>query len=242
MPEEKAQTKPTNDTLKKVVEKIDNVSNILVAVSKDPTADELSAALGLTMMLDSIGKHATAIYSGKTPDMIEFLSPEKTFESNTNSLQDFIIALNKDKADHLRYKVDGEYVKVFITPYKTTLDEGDLEFSHGDYNVDLVIALGVQTTDDFDKALYEHSRIMHDAGSINITDEEPGKFAELEWNEPGKSSVSEMIADLAYAMKDKVKLNKAMATALLTGIIAKTDRFSNDETTPRTMDVAAKLM
>ncbi|MBQ3306347.1 hypothetical protein IJH02_02860, partial [Candidatus Saccharibacteria bacterium] len=148
MPEEKVQAK-NNDILTKVVGKIDNASNILIAVSKDPTADELAAALGLTMMLDNIGKHATAIYSGETPNMLKFLNPEKTFESNTNSLQDFIIALNKDKADHLRYKVDGEYVKVFITPYKTTLDEGDLEFSHGDYNVDLVIALGVQTTDDF---------------------------------------------------------------------------------------------
>lgn len=241
MPEEKVQAK-NNDILTKVVGKIDNASNILIAVSKDPTADELAAALGLTMMLDNIGKHATAIYSGETPNMLKFLNPEKTFESNTNSLQDFIIALNKDKADHLRYKVDGEYVKVFITPYKTTIDEGDLEFSHGDYNVDLVIALGVQTADDLDAALYEHGKILHDAGSINITDEEPGKFAEIEWNEPGKSSVSEMVSDLAYAMKDKVKLNKAMATALLTGIIAKTDRFSNDETTPRTMDVAAKLM
>ena len=238
MPEEKVQAK-NNDILTKVVGKIDNASNILIAVSKDPTADELAAALGLTMMLDNNGKHATAIYSGETPNMLKFLNPEKTFESNTNSLQDFIIALNKDKADHLRYKVDGEYVKVFITPYKTTLDEGDLEFSHGDYNVDLVIALGVQTADDVDAALYEHGKILHDAGSINSTDEEPGKFAEIEWNEPGKSSVSEMVSDLAYAMKDKVKLNKAMATALLTGIIAKTDRFSNDETTPRTMDVAA---
>lgn len=242
MPEEKTQAKETNDILTKVVEKVENASNILVTVSKNPTADELSAAIGLTMMLDGIGKHATAIYSGDSPEKLQFLEPDKTFENNTNSLQDFIIALNKDKADHLRYKVDGEFVKVFITPYKTTLDEGDLEFSHGDYNVDLVIALGVQTTDDLDAALYEHSKIMHDAGSINITDKEPGQFAEIEWNDPSRSSVSEMVSDLAYAMKDKIKMTKPVATALLTGIIAETDRFSNDDTTPRTMDVAAKLM
>ena len=95
MPNEKVREKDTNDTLSKVIGKIENANNILVAVSKDPTADELSAALGLTLMLDEMGKHATAIYSGKTPDALHFLKPEQTFESNTNSLQDFIIALDK---------------------------------------------------------------------------------------------------------------------------------------------------
>ena len=124
------------DLLPQVVEKVKEGENVLVALSNDPSVDEMSAAIALTMALDELGKHATAIYSGKTPNVLEFLKPEETFEVNTNSLQDFIIALNKDKADHLRYKIDGDYVKVFITPYKTTLDESDLEFSRGDYNVD----------------------------------------------------------------------------------------------------------
>ena len=240
MADEKKQS--IGGSMQKVAEKIENASNILVAVSKDPTVDELSAALGLTMMLDGMGKHATAIYSGQTPNAIQFLEPEKTFESNTNSLQDFIIALSKDKADHLRYKIDGDFVKVFITPYKTTIDESDLEFSHGDFNVDLVIALGVPSTDDLDAALSEHGRILHDASSINITNSAPGEFGEMQWSEPGASSVSEMVSGLAFMMKDKVKMNKVVATAFLTGIVANTDRFLNDRTTPTTMDVAAKLM
>ena len=60
-------------------------------------------------------------------------------ETGTESLQDFVIALNKDKADHLRYKIDGDFVKVYVTPYKTTISGDDIEFSRGDYNVDLVI-------------------------------------------------------------------------------------------------------
>lgn len=226
----------------KVVDKIMEASNILVAVSKNPTVDELSAALGLTMMLDEMGKHATAIYSGETPNAIKFLEPEKTFESNTNSLQDFIIALDKEKADHLRYKVEGEYVKVFITPYRTKIDESDLEFSHGDFNVDLVIALGVESADDLDAALFEHGRIMHDASSINMTNEVPGKFGELEWSDVSASSVSEMAANLVMAFHDKAKMTKTVATAFLTGIVASTARFSNERTTPMAMDVAGKLM
>ncbi|MBR6961830.1 hypothetical protein IKH79_03645 [Candidatus Saccharibacteria bacterium] len=228
-----------------VAERIQGSDNVLVALSKNPSVDDLSAALGLTFILDKMGKHATAIFSGAVPNAIEFLEPEKTFEANTNSLRDFIIALDKEKADHLRYKIEGDYVKVFITPYKTTLSESDLEFSHGDFNVDLVIALNVSSEADLDSALTEYGRIKHDASSINITAGAPGKFGDLEWGDPGASSVSEMIAHLSTLLDKNGEgklVEKSTATALLAGIVAATKRFSNDRTSAETMAVASDLM
>ena len=244
MPNTNTQPKASGSIISQVAERIRTSDNVLVALSKDPSVDELSAALGLTFILDKIGKHATAIFSGSVPNAIEFLEPEKTFETNTNSLQDFIIALDKEKADHLRYKIDGDYVKVFITPYKTTIDEKDMEFSHGDYNVDLVIALNVASSDDLDSALTEYGRIMHDASSINISANVPGKFGDIEWGDPAASSVSEMIFNLSQEIKEKDKdiIDKSTATALLAGIVAATNRFSNERTSPDTMTTASKLM
>ena len=242
MPSQKTQPKAT-DIVAQVAERIRTSDNVLVALSKDPSVDELSAALGLTFMLDKIGKRATAIFSGAIPNAIEFLEPEKTFEANTDSLQDFIIALDKEKADHLRYKIDGDYVKVFITPYKTTINESDMEFSHGDYNVDLVISLNVSEVGDLDAALSEYGRIMHDATSINITAGAAGNFGDIEWGNPEASSVSEMVGSLADAIKDKDDiLDKPISTALLAGIVAATNRFSNERTTAETMALASKLM
>ncbi len=240
MAEQKTEQKP--NISEKIISQINGAENILVALTSDPSVDEISAALGLTLFLDKMGKHATAIYSGTTPNVLEFLQPEKTFEPNTNSLQDFIIALSKEKADHLRYKVDGDFVKIYITPYRTTLSESDLEFSHGDFNVDLIIALNVMAATDLDGALREHGRIMHDAMSINLTTNPPGKFGEIEWSNVAASSVSEMAAELAYALNDKVEMEKETATAFLTGIVASTNRFSNERTSSDTMIVAAKLM
>ena len=244
MPNPNTQPKASNSIISQVAERVRTSDNVLVALSKDPSVDELSAALGLTFILDKMGKHATAIFSGAVPNAIEFLEPEKTFETNTNSLQDFIIALDKEKADHLRYKIDGDYVKVFITPYKTTIDESDMEFSHGDYNVDLVVALNVASAEDLDSALTEYGRIMHDASSINISANVPGKFGDIEWGDPAASSISEMIFKLSQAIKEKDKdnIDKSTATALLAGIVAATNRFSNEHTSPETMEVASKLM
>lgn len=226
-----------------IKERIENSENILVALSKNPSVDEMATAIGLTMLLDDAGKHATAIYSGETPNALEFLKPEETFEANTNSLQDFIVALNKEKADHLRYKVEGDYVRIYITPYKTEISENDLEFSHGDFNVDLVIALNVKAAEDLDAALAEYGRILHDASTINITTADSGQFAEIKWADDKASSVGEMVAQLITTMPEvNEKMNAEVATAFLTGIVAATDRFSNEKTSPETMEIASDLM
>lgn len=229
------------DITKKVADKIKACENILITLSKDPNVDEIAAAIGLSMILNQLGKHVTAIYSGETPNTLEFLRPEETFEKDTNSLQDFIIALNKDKADHLRYKIEGDYVKVYITPYKTTITDKDLEFSQGDFNVDLVISIDVDSGETLDAALSEYGRIMHDATAINITTNAAGHFAELEWSDPSMSSCSEMIALLAGELGYS-EFDQPVATALLTGIVSATDRFSNARTTSETMALSSKLM
>lgn len=229
-----------------VVAKIKESSKILVTVSDNPSVDALSAAIGLTMIFDKQEKYATAIFSGETPPAIAFLEPEKTFDDTTDSLRDFIIALDKEKADHLRYKVDGDAVKIFITPYKTTIDESDLEFSQGDYNVELVIALGVDNQEHLDKALENHGQILHDAAIITMTTaDQLSDLGGIDWHDSTSSSLSEMVAGLAEALKDDKKksiIDAPIATALLTGIVAETDRFSNQHTSSRSLTVAASLM
>lgn len=229
------------DAVSKVAEKIQHATNILIALSKDPNVDEISAAIALAFVLDQQKKHVTAIYSGQTPNALEFLRPEETFQKDISSLQDFIIALNKSKADHLIYQVEGDYVKILITPYKGQIKKEDLEYSYSDYNVDLVIVFNVNSGSEIDSALSEYGRIMHDAMAINITSSVPGRFADLEWSDPSKSSVCEMVYDLLGELEID-NTPQEVATALLTGILSATERFSNNRTKPTTMAVASKLM
>lgn len=227
-----------------IVEKIKSNTNILVTVSTNPSVDELSAALGLTLLLNKMNKHATAVFSGQIPPAITFLDPEKTFENTVDSLRDFIIALDKEKADHLRYKVDGNVVKIFITPYRTTISSNDLDFSQGDYNVELVLALGVKNRDDLDGALSAHGRILHDATVATMSaGETKSELGSIDWYEENASSFSEMLVNLSDTLKsDKALLDEQTATAFLTGIVAATDRFSNNRTSSRVMTIAAQLM
>lgn len=227
-----------------IVDKIKNTTNILVTVSSNPSVDELSAALGLTLLLNKMKKHATAVFSGEIPPAITFLEPKKTFENTVDSLRDFIIALDKEKADHLRYKVEGDVVKIFITPYRTTITGDDLDFSQGDYNVEMVLALGVKNQDNLDKALEAHGRILHDATVVTImAGGDKSELGSIGWRDDSASSLSEMIVTLSDALKnDRSLIDEQIATAFLAGIVAATERFSNNRTSARVMTMAAQLM
>lgn len=228
---------------KQIVEKVKDSNNILVTVNTSPTLDELSAALGITLLLNKLDKHATAVFSGEVPSAIEFLKPEKTFESTVDSLRDFIIALDKEKADHLRYKVEGDMVKIFITPYRTTINQDDLDFSQGDYNVDTVLAIGVKSEEDLDRALESHGRILHDATVATVSIDAETNIDGLQWIDSNASSYCEMIFSLVEDLKSgKNLVDEQIANAFLTGIVAATNRFSNDNTNSKVMTVAAQLM
>jgi len=227
-----------------IIDKIKSATNILITVSRDPTVDDLSAMLGLAAILNKMGKHATAIFSGIIPPAISFLEPDKTIENSADSLRDFIIALDKEKADHLRYKIEGDVVKIFITPYRTNISSADLEFSQGDYNIELVLALGVVNQEHLDQSLTAHGNVLADVTVVTLTaGQEGSQLGDLIWNEKEASSLSEMVANMGQSFKaEKTLLDKQIATALLTGIVAATDRFGNPRTTPAVMTLAAQLM
>lgn len=224
-----------------IIDRLKQTSNVLVTVKNNPTVDQLAACIGLTLFLNSIDKHATAVFSGEVPSTIEFLKPDDTIEKDTNSLRDFIIALDKSKADKLRYKVEDKVVKIFITPYRTSLSKADLNFSQGDFNVDVVIALGVQAREELDQAIVAYGRILHDATVVSVNNTKMADLGALNWNDSKASSLSEMAAGLVEGLKPNA-LDAQMATAFLTGVVAETDRFSNLKTTSATMSLSAKLM
>lgn len=229
------------DAKQQVVDRLKQATNVLVTVRRDPSVDLLSACIGLALALDKLDKHAAAVFSGQVPSTIEFLKPEETLEPTPNSLRDFIIALDKSKADKLRYKVEDKVVRIFITPYKTSITQDDLQFSEGDFNVDVIVALGAHEQEELDEAITVHGRILHDAAVVSINNTPNGNLGTIGWQEISASSISEMVADLVKTLGKNI-LNEQIATALLTGIVAETGRFSNERTTPKTMSLAGDLM
>lgn len=233
---------PTLPALQEILNKLPQVTNILVTVKASPSVDELAAALGLTIALNNIGKHATAVFSGKIPDAMSFLKPDKTFESDVHSLRDFIISLNKEKADKLRFAQEGEIVKIFITP-KANLSSEDLTYNAGDFNVEMVLAIGIANQNELDSAIAAHGKILHEATVATLTaGANPSTIGSINWAEPNLTSASAMVMQLLQAINPPITISADIATALLTGLVANTNMFSNQNTSSQVMELAAKLM
>ncbi len=226
-----------------IINRIKQVNNILVTVKASPSVDELSAALGLTIALNNFGKHATAVFSGQIPNAMSFLKPQKIFENDVHSLRDFIISLNKEKADKLRFAKDGEIVKIYITPYKSTITSQDLTYEEGDFNVEMVLAIGISTQEELDSVIAAHGRILHEATVATINPgAAAGQLGSINWSEVDITSASAMVMTLLQELGLPTGISPEIATALLTGIVAGTDRFSNTKTTPKIMELSAQLM
>lgn len=237
-PQDTAQASPQQQA----IDRLRTAVNVLVTVSNSPSVDQLAAAIGFTLTLNKLGKHATAVFSGDIPSTIEFLKPEATIEKNTDSLRDFIVSLDKSKADKLRYKVEENVVKIFITPYRTSLSEKDLNFSQGDFNVDAVVALGVSEREQLDQAIISHGRILHDATVITLSaGSNVTTLGAINWQDASASSLCEMLVGVGDALQPG-SIDNQIATAYLTGIVSQTERFRNEKTTPKIMTMSAQLM
>jgi nanoRNase/pAp phosphatase (c-di-AMP/oligoRNAs hydrolase) len=230
-----------NDIKHQIASVLKSKQNFLITVGKDPGVDDLASALALALVLNKLNKHVTALFSGKVPQAMEFLKPSSTFTNSVDSLRDFIIALDKEKADKLSYKVEEDVVKIRVTPYKTVITKDDLTFSQGDLNVDAVIALGVSVQADLDVAMSSHGKVLHDASIISINTKSKGDLGSINWFDDSVSSVSELLVGLVAQLGEDL-LDEQSSTALLTGIVAETNRFSNEKTSPQVMTISAQLM
>ena len=228
--------------IESLVQQIMRAQNILVALSKNPGIDELAAALGLTMGLSGMRKNAMAVYSGEAPNSIRFLKPDDTFEKSIDGLRDFVIVLDKNKVGRVEYREEGGFVRVYVSAKEKKISEKDLEFTRGAVNVDLVVAINAKNSEDLDGMLSREGDALRGKVVANIVAGGAGGFGQIEWRDEKTSSASEMVATLLMRLQGEKKITKEVATALLTGIVAKTDKLAHDKTAPNTMSVAQKLM
>lgn len=235
----------SDSPIKQLTSKIKSVNNILITVSRNPGVDQLASTLGLSLALNKLGKRSVAVFSGKIPPAIHFLNPEKTFEDNADSLRDFIISLSKDKADRLKVRPDGEFVKVYITPYRTKITPADLKFEEGDFNIELIIAIGVSSRDELDASIASHGKIFHNAVTATLNlGQLHDALGMISWQDTRAGCYAQMCYQLINNLSDDEHqlVDEAVATALLTGVVSATDQFRNKITTPEIMTLSANLM
>ena len=225
-----------------LIEKIDGADNILIATSQSPHIDQVVACVGLYEILQDMGKNAVVVQSGIISKKLDFLKPDDIVRKDAESLRDLIISFAQSKVEKFRYSRDNDQYNIMLTPnHRELIDEKDIEFSKGDFNIDLVLTLGVNRQSRLDAEVGKHDQLINDIPLVNLIASEKNLQKDIvTWQVETASALTEMIFELGKAMD--CHISSQAANALLTGLIVETERFKNAKTKPEVMHIAGEMI
>ena len=201
------------DRAKKLVEESEN---ILIVPSRQTSGDSLSSALALLFTLRKMGKNVN-ILSEEIPENFRFLSDLEPAGS-----RDFVISINGSEKEigEMRYEKNENGLRIYLTLNRGEINEKDISFPAPDRNPDLLITLGVESSEDLS---------FYQVPILNI-----GEIG-------AKDSLAETSMGLIKTI-DAAPIDKNVATCLLTGIICASQNFHRPKTRPKTFEAAAHLI
>ena len=223
------------------IEALRSSESIVVTTSKNPSRDEIAAAIGLHLLLGKLDKVAEVVVTKDIPKELSFL-PNSFINKQIQGQRDFIIEIDQSRteADRLKYLTEDGKLKVYITPYNGLYSKDDVSFEYGEYHCDAIVALGAANTNDLDESINKDSKLTQNAKFIFLASEGEGGGA-TSWVDTSASSVCEMVMSMSEALGSGM-MDRDIATALFTGIVDKTEHFTNTATSPKVMTMAAQLL
>lgn len=224
-------------------ELIRQANTILLVTAREPNNDQLASLVAMQAILAKLGKNVHAIVTDDLPKISAALDTSK-INRNLEGIRDFVISLDMSRVevDKLKYTIENGKLNIIATPHQGNFTAADASYSYGAYQLDLVIAIGVPSLSKIDR-LHEanptifdgihlinmdYHRINDSYGSVNLIDQ-------------SSSSVAEILVSVTESLGQGL-IDAHIATAMLAGIMASTNRFSAPNTTPKAMTVAAQLM
>jgi DHH family len=224
-------------------EAIRQAETVLIVTGRQPSADQVASVLALAMILHKIGKKVTPLISDNLPGSLNFL-PLNMVDRSLSGLRDFVIQVNlgQSEVDKLKYTVENGKLNINITPFRGGFSPQDVNFAYGDYHYDLAIVIGVPQRAKIDRALSDNPQLFGSVPVVNIDFHRVNEqYGAINLIDPSAASLSEMLVALAESLQTGL-LDEPLATALLTGIMSSTDRFTAPHTTPKALTVAAQMM
>jgi hypothetical protein len=224
-------------------EAIRQANTILVTTGQHPSVDQVAAVLALAAILRKQQKKVTAIISDTIPVNLDFM-PVGDIDKDLAGLRDFILQvdLSRSEVDSLKYTVEGGKLNINLTPFKGGFEPRDVTFAYGSYHYDIAIVVGVPTRARLDRVFTQNPELLQTVPLINIDFHRSNEqYGAVNLIDGQAASLSEMLVALSESLQGGM-IDENIATILLAGIIASTDRFTATHTTAKALTVAAQMM
>ena len=224
-------------------ESIRQAESILVITGQNPNVDQVASVLALSAILKKFGKKVSTVISDDIPASAKFLQTSKV-ERQLGGLRDFImhVDLRSAEVDKIKYTIENSKLNVHVTPFSGSFKQQDVSYSYGDYQYDLIIVLGVASYSKIDRVYAQNERLLEDIPMVNIDFHRINEqYGAINLIEPNAAGLGELLVALSESLQTGL-IDTEIATTILTGIMASTDRFTATHTTSKAMTVAAQMM
>jgi bifunctional oligoribonuclease and PAP phosphatase NrnA len=227
------------------VELVTRAKRILLTTREHATPDALASVAALLLFLKKLNKPFVATVPGfdlaKAP---AFLPGTPDIQASTGAMRafEFVLDVTQTTLSELYYDVRDGKLTVSVIPQSGEWTPKDVSFRSGEDRYDLVIALDCPDMASTGELFRDHADFLYRTPVINI-DRDPGNehWGQLNLVDLTAVSTTEILYNL-FDGWNRNFIDADIATALLTGMISKTQSFRSMNVTPKTLQTASQLI
>lgn len=216
----------------------------LIVLPETADVDAFAAASGLSQALQKLEKPATIVSTKTLPEAIRPLLQNIQTHTDIPSLHDLTIHVDLAAAEvaSVEHHVSDGQLHIHVTPKGGTWKQEHVRVQPSDYRFDLIICLGAADLAACGSLVRTYGDFFYHTPIINIDHTTTNEhFGHLNLVDVTAAAVSEVCHSLVEAI-DHALMDAEMATAFLTGMIAKTKSFRSRIVSPKTLEAASRLL
>lgn len=225
------------------VNEIKRANQVLILGHQKPEGDQLGSMLALKIALEKINKKVDVVVSDKIDNLYNFLPDIKNIKNKYRHSNEKILRIDTKKVPikGMKWQKEDDFLNIYLDAEKNLKFEF-IEIENGPTKPDLIIIINTTDIEKIDQVYDKNTELFFEVPIINI-DFHPGNeyFGSINLIDLTATSSAEILVSLFESLGIKID-SPDLATNLLSGIIYNTQSFRNQNTTPKSLTVAAQLL
>lgn len=218
-------------------------SSILIAPTSALSGDALSGAFGLGKALEDAGKESCVLLPVDVPQRFSFLPRPAQTPSQISVEREYVLTVRAEHAPirDIRYEETDGAVKFYLTT--SGLLSGDhVRVEGGPHKHDLIIAVGATDAESLGSIFENQPHLLSEIPLLNIDHHSSNeRYGDVNLVDITAATTSEIVCEL-LDLWDAQRLTEDVSTCLLAGIVDGTRSFQDVSVTPKTLNIAARLV
>ncbi len=233
-----------NNSFAKLKEAIGKSANIGVVVGRDPSLDQMAAALSFYLLLKQANKQVS-IAAPDVPlvEVSSLVGINRVQTSLGGQAGDLVVSFPyvEGEIEKVSYTLENGLLNIIVKAgeHGLSFEEQDVKYTRGSGQVDLLIVIGTQRLSDLGEIIAGDK--LGDVKIVNIDNKQDNQgYGDVVLVSPQASSLSEQVADIVLSLG--LPIDQDAAQNLMSGIMSATKNFQDPKTSPIAFEIAAVLM